>query len=76
MASAPHLRRRALAGVVLALLPVLVASAPSGSAQDDEDALIAQEREEADLLRRRGRYQDALALTDSSSKTTRRTRPP
>ena len=64
MASAPHLRRRALAGVVLALLPVLVASAPSGSTQDDEDALIAQEREEADLLRRRGRYQDALVLTE------------
>lgn len=31
--------------------------------EDEEEALIAAEREEADLLRRRGQYQDALALT-------------
>ena len=63
MASAPHLRRLALAGPPPS--PGLVArSSPSGSAQDDEDALIAPSVREADLLRRRGAYQDALALTD------------
>ena len=48
------------------LLHLPVSGAPAGSAQDDEDvaALVAAERAEADLLRRRGRYADALEITD------------
>ncbi len=51
--------------------PVLLSSAAPGSGwipwQDDEDIeeLVRQEREEADLLRRRGAYADSLAITDT-----------
>ena len=62
MASDHLSRRLALAGAVLVVFPVLSGAVAAGP-QDDEDALIAEEREEADLLRRRGAYQDALALT-------------
>ena len=47
--------------------PALAPVGPLAAAQDEEEdieALVAAERAEADLLRRRGRYADALEITD------------
>ncbi|MEM9803008.1 MAG: tetratricopeptide repeat protein [Planctomycetota bacterium] len=62
------MRPRTLLALTLALAPAPSLAAVPGAfhpqEEDDIEALVAAERAEADLVRRRGDYSEALAITD------------
>ncbi|MEM6568014.1 MAG: tetratricopeptide repeat protein [Planctomycetota bacterium] len=63
LAPAARLALGAALGALIGGAPALAAPVPAPQ-EADEAALIAAEREEADLVRRRGDYSEALSITD------------